>query len=112
MGKVTSLHKVQVTGEALCTANCARCHAVNAEGGAGPWLAGNDGITAVINPLDRVLQRFPRGERAAFSAQADLSRVMTLCVHWGTGSCGVSVAALLVLSFLHLRSPERGGACA
>ena len=45
--------------------------------------AGNDGITAVIDPLGRVIQRFPRGERAAFRARVGLSDTLTFYVRFG-----------------------------
>lgn len=45
--------------------------------------AGNDGISAVIDPLGRVLERFPRGERAAFEARVGLSDALTPYVRYG-----------------------------
>ncbi|CAN5609244.1 apolipoprotein N-acyltransferase [soil metagenome] len=59
--------------------------------------AGNDGITAVIDPLGRVTQRFPRGERAAFTAQVALSDTLTPYVRWGDWVVGLSTLALLLL---------------
>lgn len=45
--------------------------------------AGNDGVSAVIDPRGRVLQRFPRGERKAFEAQVGLSEEITPYVRYG-----------------------------
>ena len=63
--------------------------------------AGNDGITAVVDPLGRVTARFPRGDRAAFRAQIGLNEVLTPYVRlgeWVPLVSAVMVAALLLLA--------------
>ena len=63
--------------------------------------AGNDGITAVINPLGQTVERFPRGGRAAFAAQVGLSEVQTLYVRFGDW---VIVGSFIVLALLTIVS--------
>ena len=65
--------------------------------------AGNDGITAVVDPLGRVIARFPRGERAAFRAQVGLSEVLTPYVRLGEWVPLVSALGLAMLFFVALR---------
>lgn len=65
--------------------------------------AGNDGITAVVDPLGRVTQRFPRGERAAFRAQVGLSEVITPYVRWGEWVSLLSALTLATLLLLALK---------
>jgi apolipoprotein N-acyltransferase len=64
--------------------------------------AGNDGITAVVDPLGRVTARFPRGDRAAFRARVGLSEVVTPYVRLGewvplTGALTLAVLFLVAL---------------
>ena len=64
--------------------------------------AGNDGITAVVDPLGRVTARFPRGARAAFRVQVGVSEVLTPYVRLGewvplTGALTVAVLLLMAL---------------
>jgi apolipoprotein N-acyltransferase len=59
--------------------------------------AGNDGITAVIDPLGRVVERFPRGARGAYYAEVGLNDQVTLYVLWGNWVVAVSALALLTL---------------
>lgn len=59
--------------------------------------AGNDGITAVVDPLGRVAARFPRGERAAFRARVGLSEIVTPYVRLGEWVPLTSALTLAVL---------------
>ena len=71
--------------------------------------AGNDGITAVVDPLGSVVQRFPRGEQAAFVAQVGLSKVLTPYVRYGDWVVGVSLVVsgiLFVVTVTRLKSRE------
>lgn len=68
--------------------------------------AGNDGITAVIDPRGRVTERFPRGERSAFRAQVGLSDAVTPYVRWGEWVPLVGALALAVLFLVSLK--EKG----
>ncbi len=63
------------------------------------WIArsGNDGISAVIDPMGRVIQRFERFKVAAFEAQVGLSTTQTFYVRFGDW-----VIALLLMGFLAL----------
>jgi apolipoprotein N-acyltransferase len=68
--------------------------------------AGNDGITAVIDPLGRVTERFPRGAKSAFQAQVGLSDVVTPYVRLGEWVPLISALALAMLFVVALK--ERG----
>lgn len=64
--------------------------------------AGNDGITAVVDPLGRVTARFPRGDRAAFRARVGLNEVVTPYVRlgeWVPFTGALMVAVLLLVTF-------------
>lgn len=65
--------------------------------------AGNDGITAVIDPLGRVTARFPRGDRATFRAQVALGETTTLYVRLGDWVPLLSVVSIIALFFVALR---------
>ena len=62
--------------------------------------AGNDGITAIIDPNGWVLKRFPRGDRAAFRGRVALLDGRTLYTRLGDWVvwCSMLVLAGLVLS--------------
>ncbi len=68
--------------------------------------AGNDGITAVVDPLGRVTARFPRGDRAVFRARVALSEVVTPYVRWGDW---VPFAGVLTLAVLFLMALKEKG---
>ena len=74
--------------------------------------AGNDGITAVIDPLGRVTARFPRGDRAAFRSQVALSETITLYVRLGDWVPLLSAVLVIVLFLVALKErnskKERG----
>ncbi len=61
------------------------------------WIAraGNDGITAVIDPLGNIRQRFARLEVGAFSARVGLNDVITPFVHFGDWVIAAVVFGLL-----------------
>ncbi len=71
--------------------------------------AGNDGITAVIDSLGRVSERFPRGERAAFKAKVGLSEVQTLYVRWGEWVVMLSALVLLLIGLRTLLTLRNAG---
>ncbi len=68
--------------------------------------AGNDGITAVVDPLGRVTARFPRGDREAFRARVGLSEVVTPYVRLGEWVPVTGALTLAVLFLVALR--EKG----
>ena len=68
--------------------------------------AGNDGITAVVDPLGRVTARFPRGARAAFRVRVGVSEVLTPYVRLGEW---VPLTGALVVAVLLLLAPKKGG---
>lgn len=48
------------------------------------WVrAGNDGISAAVNPQGQVVARFPRGVAGAFTAPFGLAETRTLFIRWG-----------------------------
>lgn len=48
------------------------------------WVrAGNDGISAAVDPQGRVVARFPRGVAGAFTAPYGTAETRTLFVRWG-----------------------------
>lgn len=51
----------------------------------GRWLlrAGNDGVTAIIDPYGRVTARIPQRQPGFLAGQFDLSQSQTLYVRWG-----------------------------
>jgi apolipoprotein N-acyltransferase len=63
------------------------------------WIAraGNDGITAVIDPRGRVIQRFPRGSAGAFRATVGTSTERTPYVRLGDWPAGLSLASLVLV---------------
>ncbi len=72
--------------------------------------AGNDGITAVIDPLGRVTARFPRGDRAAFRSQVALSETTTLYVRlgdWVPLLSAVLVGALFLVAIKERNSRKK-----
>jgi apolipoprotein N-acyltransferase len=72
--------------------------------------AGNDGITAVIDPLGQVVTRYPRGERAVFAGQVALSEALTLYVRLGDWIVWLSVLVLAALLIARWRDDSlRGG---
>ena len=76
--------------------------------------AGNDGISAVINPLGQTVSRFPRGERAAFAAQVGLSEEQTLYVRFGDWVVWASAVVLVFLAaaaFVAWWQPRKGERC-
>ena len=60
--------------------------------------AGNDGISAVVDPLGRVAERFPRGEQEAFVAEVGLSDVVTPYVRFGDWVVALSALLLAVVA--------------
>ena len=68
--------------------------------------AGNDGISAVVDPLGRVTARYPRGEQEAFVAEVGLSDAVTPYVRFGDWVVTLSalLLALLVLASLRRRN--------
>lgn len=62
--------------------------------------AGNDGITAVIDPTGRVERRFPRGRRDAFVAEAATSDVVTAYVRFGDWIVVLSFMTVAILLWL------------
>ncbi len=68
------------------------------------WIArsGNDGISAVIDPMGRVVERFERFKVAAFEAKVGLSTTQTPYVRFGDW-----IIPLLLLGFLVLLVVER-----
>jgi apolipoprotein N-acyltransferase len=70
--------------------------------------AGNDGISAVIDPLGRVVQRFPRGQRDAFQADFGLSDTVTLYVLLGDWVVAVSAIALALVALASIRYLGKG----
>jgi apolipoprotein N-acyltransferase len=71
--------------------------------------AGNDGISAVIDPLGRVTARFPRGQRAAFFGRVALQDDLTVYVRfgdWVVWLSGLGLAALLLVAW---RTPAPKG---
>ena len=67
----------------------------------GRWIAraGNDGITAVIDPLGNVSQRFARLEVRAFSTRVGLSDVITPFVRFGDWVIAAVMLGLLVIVY-------------
>ncbi|WP_457638352.1 apolipoprotein N-acyltransferase [Oceanithermus sp.] len=65
----------------------------------GRWLlrAGNDGITAAIDPYGRVVAELPRGERGYLLAPYSLRRVSTPYIFWGDWPV---ILIVVVLTFL------------
>ena len=70
--------------------------------------AGNDGISAVIDPLGRVDERFPRGEREAFAAKVGLSDAVTPYVRFGDWVVALSALLLACVALASLRTHSRG----
>ena len=70
---------------------------------------GNDGISAVIDPLGQVVKRFPRGARGAYYAEVGLNAQVTLYVHWGNWVVAVSALALLMLAIVSSLRATRSG---
>ena len=65
--------------------------------------AGNDGISAVVDPLGRVTARFPRGEQEAFVAEVALSDAVTPYVRFGDWVVTLSALLLALLVPVSLR---------
>lgn len=70
--------------------------------------AGNDGISAVVDPLGRVTARFPRGEQEAFVAEVGLSDVVTPYVRFGDWVVALSALLLACVALASLRIRGRG----
>lgn len=71
--------------------------------------AGNDGISAAIDPLGRVVERYPRGARDAFSTKVGLSNGITPYVRWGDWVVGASALVLVVLAIVSAPMVARHG---
>jgi apolipoprotein N-acyltransferase len=69
--------------------------------------AGNDGVSAVIDPWGRVSTRAPRGERGAYRAPFGLQETRTLYVRFGDWAVWLSVLTLAVLVAGRKRAPHR-----
>jgi apolipoprotein N-acyltransferase len=71
----------------------------------GRWLlrAGNDGITAAIDPYGRVVAELPRGERSWLAAPYSMSSSRTPYVYWGDWPVFLLAALLALLG----RAPRR-----
>ncbi|MVN88929.1 apolipoprotein N-acyltransferase [Deinococcus sp. HMF7620] len=62
------------------------------------WIrAGNDGISAAVDPQGKVVARFPRGVAGAFAAPYGLATSQTLFVRWGNWVPVLAGLGLLVL---------------
>ncbi|WP_345461909.1 apolipoprotein N-acyltransferase [Deinococcus carri] len=59
--------------------------------------AGNDGVSAVVDPWGRVVFRAPRGERAAYRAPFGVASTLTPFVRYGDWTLAGSVVFLLAL---------------
>ncbi len=70
----------------------------------GRWLlrAGNDGVTAILDPLGRIVQRIPQHQAGFLSGQFSFLKSQTAYVRYGDWA--VVLAGLLVLTGLLFRS--------
>ncbi|GHF58020.1 apolipoprotein N-acyltransferase [Deinococcus metalli] len=69
--------------------------------------AGNDGVSAVIDPWGRVTTRAPRGERGTYRAPFGLQDTRTLYVRFGDWAVWLSVLSLAVLAGGRKCTPSR-----
>ncbi|WP_229781377.1 MULTISPECIES: apolipoprotein N-acyltransferase [Deinococcus] len=69
--------------------------------------AGNDGVSAAVDPWGRVQFRAPRGERGAYRASFDVSSAPTFYVQYGDWVSWVSGVVLALLTVLGVRRSKR-----
>lgn len=65
--------------------------------------AGNDGISAVIDPLGRVVQRFPRGERSAYRARFGVADGLTAYARLGDWPAALAAVGLVLAAAVRVR---------